>query len=312
MGAETFELITPEPMQTKVIAQASGETGLPIAEIAVLRATLVTELRELSFPAANDPQDFFTLKTDHGIGQIDQGTGELLTWQALSISQQISETIDMLHTGQGAAVFGLFLGLTALTLPVLAVTGGVVWFVGWRRRPRLRNNAPIAQAETVILVGSEGGTTWGFADTLANALREAGHTVHITPMSNFSPARYIRVKRFLVLASTYGEGDVPASAKGFIERIQLLQAAPAAPLAVLGFGDRSFPKFCAYAQRVDETAHAMGWDTLIPFDTIDRQSIQDFTRWGRSLAQALEVELELVHHPVIPATETLTLLERRD
>jgi sulfite reductase (NADPH) flavoprotein alpha-component len=314
MGAETFELITPEPTQTKVIAQASGETGLAIAENAVLRSTLVTEMRELSFPAANDPQDVFTLKTDRGIGQIDQGTGELLTWQALSISQQISETIDMLHTGQGAAIFGLLLGLMALTLPALAVTGGVVWFVGWRSRPRLRNNAPVAQAETVILVGSEGGTTWGFADTLAKALREAGHAVHIAPMSGFSPARYIQVKRFLVLASTYGEGDIPASAKGFIERIQLLHEAPAAPLAVLGFGDRSFPKFCAYAQSVDEAAQAIGWETLLPFDTIDRQSLQDFTRWGRLLGQALEadLELELVHHPVIPTTETLTLLERRD
>jgi sulfite reductase (NADPH) flavoprotein alpha-component len=103
-------------MQTKVIAQASGETGLAIAENTVLRSTLVTEMRELSFPAANDPQDVFTLKTDRGIGQIDQGTGELLTWQALSISQQISETIDMLHTGQGAVIFGLLLGLMALTL----------------------------------------------------------------------------------------------------------------------------------------------------------------------------------------------------
>jgi sulfite reductase (NADPH) flavoprotein alpha-component len=133
-------------------------------------------------------------------------------------------------------------------------------------------------------------------------------------MSGFSPARYIRVKRFLVLASTYGEGDIPASAKGFIERIQLLHEAPAAPLAVLGFGDRSFPKFCAYAQSVDEAAQAIGWETLLPFDTIDRQSLQDFTRWGRLLGQALEadLELELVHHPVIPTTETLTLLERRD
>ncbi|HJV51712.1 MAG TPA: N-acetylglucosamine transferase, partial [Noviherbaspirillum sp.] len=43
-----------------------------------------------------------------------------------------------------------------------------------------------------------------------------------------------------------------------------------------------------------------------------RQSPQDFARWGRALGQALEIELELIHQPAAPATEMLTLLERRD
>ena len=312
MSAETFELIPVEPMKTEIIAQVSGKAGLALAEMPALRATPVNQMRELSFPAPNDPQDTFTLKTDRGIGQVDQGTGTLLTWQALSLSQHISETIDMLHTGQGAAVLGVLLGLMALTVPVLAVTGCVIWLVGWRRRPRLKGNAPGAQAETVLLVGSEGGSTWGFAATLANALRRAGQSVHIAPMTDFSPARYRRVQRFLILTSTYGEGDAPASAKGFLEKIQSLENPPGAPLAILGFGDRSFPAFCAYAASVEKTVQAMGWKTLLPYDTIDRQSVQDFTRWGRLLGQALGIELELVHQPIQPVTETLTLLERRD
>ncbi len=312
MSAETFDLIPVEPTKAKVIAQVSGKTGLALTEMAVLRQTPLNEMRELSFPAPDDAQDVFTLKTDRGIGQVDQGTGTLLNWQALSLSQQLSETIDMLHTGQGAAVLGLLLGLMALTLPVLAVTGGVIWFVGWCRRPKLKGNSPAAQAETVVLVGSEGGSTWGFAATLATALREAGQSVHVAPMAGFSPARYRRVQRLLILASTYGEGDVPASAKGFLERVQSLEASPDVPLAVLGFGDRSFPEFCAFAANVDKTLQARGWKSLLPYDTIDRQSVQDFTRWGRLLGQALGIELELVHQPILPVTDTLTLLERRD
>lgn len=312
MSAETFEIISVEPMNPKVIAQVSHKTGLSLSEMSVLRATPVNELRELSLPAPDDPQDVITLKTNRGIGQIDQGTGTLLTWQALSVSQQLSETIEMLHTGQGAAAFGVLLGLMALSMPIITVTGGVIWFVGWRRRPRLRGNAPAAQSETVVLVGSEGGSTWGFAATLATALREAGHSVHVAPMTGFSPAHYRRVQRFLILASTYGEGDVPASAKGFLERIRELQIPPTAPLAVLGFGDRGFPAFCAFAANVEQTAREKGWETLLPFDTIDRQSVQDFTRWGRLLGHALEIELELVHQPILPQTETLTLLQRRD
>jgi sulfite reductase (NADPH) flavoprotein alpha-component len=81
---------------------------------------------------------------------------------------------------------------------------------------------------------------------------------------------------------------------------------------VLGFGDRSFPAYCAYAREVSEAARAKGWAEVLPPDTVDRQSAQDFARWGRSLGQALGIELDLVHQPLHPATETLTLLSRRD
>lgn len=48
------------------------------------------------------------------------------------------------------------------------------------------------------------------------------------------------------------------------------------------------------------------------FDTIDRQSPQDFAHWGRALGQALGIELELAHQAAVPATQTLTLLARSD
>jgi sulfite reductase (NADPH) flavoprotein alpha-component len=83
-------------------------------------------------------------------------------------------------------------------------------------------------------------------------------------------------------------------------------------LAVLGFGDRSFPAYCAFAQAVAEAAEAAGWKPLIPFDTVDRQSTQDFTRWGRALGAALGIELELAHQARAPAALPLTLLSRRD
>lgn len=312
MSAETFELVTIEAARLDAPARVSGQINLVPAAMQALRATPVTELRELSFPAAGDPQDLFTLKTVRGMGYVDPGSGSLLAWQDLSMAQQFSETINMLHTGQGAAVLGLILGLMALSVPVLAVTGILTWLSERRKRPKLKGNAPAGQAETVLLVGSEGGSTWGFAATLASALREAGQSVHVAPMSAFAPARYRRAQRFLILAATYGEGDAPASAKGFLEQIQALREAPAAPMAVLGFGDRSFPAFCAFAAAVEGAARAKAWAPLLPFDTIDRQSSQDFSRWGRILGQRLGIALELAHQPVLPTAQTLTLLERRD
>jgi sulfite reductase (NADPH) flavoprotein alpha-component len=312
MSAETFEIVSMEPVRLQTPSRVGGLTGLALTEMDALRSTPVADLRELSFPAPGDPQDTFTLKTNRGTGYVDPETGTLLSWQDLSRRQLLSETIYMLHTGQGASMLGLVLGLMALGVPIMAVTGVLIWFAGRRGRPRLKGNSSAGQAETVILVGSEGGSTWGFAATLAKALRNVGHRVHVASMADFSPSRYRSVQRFLILAATYGEGNAPASASGFLEKLQGLREAPRAPLAVLGFGDRGFPAFCAFAKAVERAARAKSWPALLPFDTINRQSSQDFTRWGRALGLALDTKLELEHQPAPPVTERLTLLERRD
>jgi sulfite reductase (NADPH) flavoprotein alpha-component len=312
MTASTFDLVPDGAVRPAEPAAVSGQMEFPLDRMAALQEVPVIALRKLSFPYAGDAQDVFTLATDSGTGLIDQGTGVLLSRADLTPWQQVSETIYMLHTGQGAALLGLILGLLALSVPVMGTTGTLIWIAGRRGRPRLRDNAPASRAQTVILVGSEGGSTWGFATTLARALRDGGQAVHVAPMSAFDPARHPRVERFVVLAATYGEGDAPASAKGFLDRLARLNTAPAAPLAVLGFGDRSFPAFCAFAAEVEDTARAKGWASLLPMDTVDRQSPQDFARWGRALGQALGLTLELDHQPVRPAADSLMLISRRD
>ena len=310
--ASTFDLLPDGVARPPEPAAVSGQMDFPPERMVALQDVPVSALRKLSFPYAGDAQDVFTLSTDAGTGLIDQGTGELLSWADPTPWQRVSETIYMLHTGQGAATLGLILGLLALGVPVMGVTGTLIWVAGRRGRPRLRDNAPAARAQTVILVGSEGGSTWGFAATLAKALRDSGQAVHVAPMSAFDPARHPHTERYLILVATYGEGAAPASAKGFLDRLARMTKAPTAPLAVLGFGDRSFPAFCAFAEQVEETARVKGWASLLPMDTVDRKSPQDFARWGRVLGQALGLKLELDHQPARPEAHALTLISRRD
>ena len=312
MTASTFDLLPDASSAPAFPATVSGQFGAPLADLARLAATPLADLRELSFPYPGDATDVFTLKTDHGTGYIDQGTGAMLAWADLTGWERMSETIYMLHTGQGAAVLGLLLGLMALGVPVMGVTGVLVWLAGLRGKPRIRHNKPAGAASTILLVGSESGSTWGFAATLHRALTAAGQSVHTAPMSGFAPRRYTQAERIIVLAATYGDGDAPASAKGFLERLAAQDARPNIPIAVLGFGDRRYSAFCAFAVAATDGIKAKGWPELLPMDTIDRQSTQDFARWGRALGDALGFELTLAHHPARPATVPLTLISRRD
>lgn len=311
MTASTFALLPDEPTAPQQPV-ASGLTGATLAGLPLLVATSTQDLRELTFPYPDDSSDVFTLKTDTGTGYIDQGTGATLVWTDLNFWQRATEMVYKLHTGRGAALLGIVLGLAALTVPVMGATGAIVWFAGRRDRPSIRGNAPAASADIVILVGSESGATWGFAATLHKALTLVGKRVHVGPMSSFEPCRTKAARHYVVLTSTYGDGDMPTTAKGFLERLQALAAAPSAPLSILGFGDRSFPDFCGYAEAVADAARAKGWPTLLPLDLIDRQSPQAFARWGDAFGAALDIPLKLDHISVVPATTPLTLISRQD
>ncbi|MBC7133831.1 MAG: PepSY domain-containing protein [Roseovarius sp.] len=312
MTASTFDLLPDGGAAPMAPTEVSGEAGFAVERMPTLMQTPVAELRALSFPYPGDTSDVFKLRTDRGTGYLDQGDGRLLAWSDLTGWERVSETITMLHTGEGAALLGLVLGLMALGVPAMGATGVLVWLAGRRGRPSIRGNQPAGRAETIVLVGSEGGSTWGFAATLHAALTRAGQSVHVSPMSGFAPARYAAARRIILLAATYGDGAAPASAKGFLDRLNAMARAPDIPLAVLGFGDRSFPAWCAFARDVAAAAQAKGWPELLALDTIDRQSPQDFARWGRALGEALGIPLELSHQPVLPSTETLTLVARRD
>ncbi len=312
MALGSFELLPQDTPQPVFPAAVSGETGLPTSEMLALGEVPVSQLRSLTFPYVGDATDVFTLSTNSGKGYIDQGTGEMLAWDSAGIWQKIYEFIYLLHTGEGAWLWGLVLGLLVLGTAVLATTGIFMWWLARRARPALPKGVAANKADTIILVGSEGGSTWGFAGTLMEGLMACGHRVHTAPMSRFTPEKYSNARQIIVLAATYGDGKPPASAKGFIDKVNALQQAPAARLAVLGFGDRQFPAYCAFAEQVVALAKEKGWQSLLPMDTVNCQSPQDFSRWGYDLGQALGHDLELSHLAMQQHTHRLKLVSRRD
>ena len=311
MTAATFDFLPVDEANPAMPSAVSGEVGLSPAAMPALNAP-VADLRDLTFPYAGDATDVFTLTTGAGTGYVDQGTGELLAWQASGPWTAVGEWIYLLHTGDGAVLWGLILGLAALTVPVLSVTGGLIWWRNRQSRPRLAGMVAASVAETVILVGSEGGTTWGFAAALARALQGHGQGVHLAALSSFAPLTYARAKRIVVMTATWGDGDAPTSAKGALERVAQCAPLVGVPLMVLGFGDRSFPAFCAYAEAVETAAKAAGWAMPMPLDRIDRQSPQVFARWSRAFGELIGLPLDVTHQPAPPQSTALRLLSRKD
>jgi len=292
-------------------AEVSGGTPAPVSSLIALKNVDANELRELVFPYPNDPSDVYSLSTTQGSGFVDQATGELLQYQLRSAGNQFQHWMIRLHTGEGLWWLGLILGMAALTVPALSFTGLQVWRQRRSSSVGLGEGAGIGVADAVILVGSEGNTTWGFAKDLQNKLNQAGKKVHCAPMNDLAK-RYPQASVLFVLTSTYGDGDAPSSASQFMTRLERFQADDGLGFVVLGFGDQQFPKFCQYALDVDAALSSKGLQKMHPVTRIDRGSTLQFREWGEAISQHMGISLALIHNPAPAATAEFELVERVD
>ena len=287
--------------------------GLPAVQPGTLHGLAdvpLDRLMMLQFPFAGDSFDVFTMTTASGLTLVDQFTGDVLETVPATPSIKIHAWFYAVHTGEGMAIVGIVLGLAALSVPVLGVTGVLIWWARRRRKVRIADNATAGTADIVVLVGSEGGSTWGFAQSLHKELTAEGRKVHTGDMNSFGP-QFTAAKHILFLTATYGNGAAPGNADQFIARLADLPDKPRWSFAVLGFGDRAFPHYCAFAKDVDTALAAQRIPRALELELINRQSPQAFATWGNDLGQVLELPLSLRHEVELPPTQTLTLTDRK-
>ncbi len=280
---------------------------VPAVELQIFSTIKLRDLTELNFPIWADWWDVYVLRQEGTLTFIDRQSGEVLSRGSLPFISRIFDLFTLLHTGQGASPWGAIAGLISLSVPFFAISGVVIWLR--RRHPKPRGTVAAEAAELVILVGSETGTTWGFAVHLTQRLRDAGKAVYLGDMNKTYRLR--EDATLLLLAATYGDGTPPAGAVQFLQRLSGYQGGRR--FAVLGFGDKAFAAYCAFAIDCQQALQASGRECLLPMGDVNRRSGQAFAAWGHAVAPALGLEdLLLDYTPPRPRTRRLELAERED
>jgi MioC protein len=113
--------------------------------------------------------------------------------------------------------------------------------------------------DITVLFGTETGNAEMLAEDIAAEL-EAAHEVEVINLSGFDPADFDRGRFYLMVCSTYGDGELPASAKPFAERMEAGKPDLAGiHFAVFGMGDSEYAETFNFGPKtLAELMHAHG------------------------------------------------------
>lgn len=270
----------------------------PIASLPVLQNLDANELVVLEYPYQGDLEAVYSIETQSGVGYIDPTSGLWLDYQHHSSFYQISQFISALHTGDGMGLWTVFLALSSLALPIISITGLVIWFrkkvnsavFGKADKGAMQNFVASQEANIVILAGSEGLSTWRFAQEFSQALIAAGNKVHLNNMNQLEPT-YAKATHVFLLTSTYGEGQAPSSASRFLEKAKGLSLPKECQVNVLGFGDSQFTHFVGFAKQVETLVINKGFKQMLPLTAIDRFCQESLASWIDKVSQCLNQSL---------------------
>lgn len=231
--------------------------------------------------------------------------------------QQLLASVYPLHTGDYFGQPGRILMLLAsLCMPLFFVTGWQL-YLGRRRQRRA------ARAGRLVLDKASGnGQPWligfasqnGFAEQLAwqtaGQLQAAGATVQVRSLAQLDEQALRGVERALFVVSTFGDGEAPDSARGFVRRVLAGEFdLRHLEYALLGLGDRQYQRFCGFGRQLHDWLQGQGARSLFAPVEVDSGDHSALQRWRAQLGELTGSALP--EAPAEPGFAEWTLRERQ-
>ncbi|MEM8525798.1 MAG: PepSY domain-containing protein [Bacteroidota bacterium] len=286
-----FELVPSIELEPEQFSsELTTNPELTFAEFDIFKNTKLHEVRSLEFPFSPDVEDFFTLSLKDRELKVNQKTGEIVESLSYPFVDRLSTLSFNLHTGTGSLLWSLVLAIAGVNILFFMYSGAVISYK--RITSKVKNKFNADEAEYIILVGSENGSTRQFGKILQEALLKLNQKVFIDDLNNFKA--YKKMRELVVLTSTYGIGEPPANANQFLAHLQATSIQKNTNYAVVGFGSLSYPDFCQYALDVDTALaqQAAFQQSTAPF-LIHNKSYTSFKTWAEKWSIIKDLHLEL-------------------
>lgn len=252
-----------------------GEDPMEVQQIAVLNQITLDKVVSVEFPFDTTYEDAYLVKLKDKELVVSQFTGHVLSEVVYPKTQVFARFCKDLHTGRTSAWWAAILVIACVGMLFFIYTGFVITFS--RKSVKVRNTCTPAEAEYILLYGSEGGNTLSVAQKVLVQLQALGKKAYLAPLNSYQT--YPKGSHLLIFTSTYGVGNPPSNADQFLS---LLRTTPQGALScsIVGFGSKLYPDYCAFAFAIEEALKETSWATsLLPVHTVNDQSVEEFLEW---------------------------------
>jgi sulfite reductase (NADPH) flavoprotein alpha-component len=272
-----FEIIPKEKTKQTVYTENTNLKKLPLSDFSVFKEIKLAEVSKIEFPfIEDDPDEFFVLKLKDKELTVNQFNGQIVKETKYPFTQIVEKLSFDLHTGQINFVWAIILAMASLAILLSIYSGFAITLK--RTKTKIKNKFKANECEFILLVGSENGTTLGFANQIHIQLQANGKKSYLTEMNNF--AEFPSAKQLVVFTSTYGLGEAPANASKFEKLVNQFPQSQKIKYSVVGFGSKSYPDFCEYAKQVNELLSKQIWAVQsLKLYTVNDKSTEEFTKW---------------------------------
>lgn len=265
-----------------------GEDPMEVQQIAVLNQITLEKVVSVEFPFDTTYEDAYLVKLKDKELVVSQFTGHVLSEVVYPKTQVFARFCKDLHTGRTSAWWAAILVVACVGMLFFIYTGFVITFS--RKSVKVRNTCTPAEAEYILLYGSEGGNTLSVAQKVLVQLQALGKKAYLAPLNSYQT--YPKGSHLLIFTSTYGVGNPPSNADQFLS---LLRTTPQGALScsIVGFGSKLYPDYCAFAFAIEEALKETSWATsLLPVHTVNDQSSVEFVAWVAAWNGLSELALE--------------------
>ncbi len=249
-----------------------------IANFGVFKSVKLADVKKIDFPFAEDPEEFYTLKLKDSELLVNQFSGAIIS-EIKHPKTLLFENLSLdLHTGRTNIIWAIILGIACINILFFIYSGFVISLK--RRATKMKNKFNPNEAEYILLVGSENGSTLYFADAIHQTLLQQGKLSYISQLNQYQS--YTKAKHLLVFTSTYGLGEAPINANKALALIQKIPQSQKVNFSVIGFGSHAYPDFCAFATQIDQILDKQTWAIrATSLHTVDDKSPSDFVKWTK-------------------------------
>ena len=278
LSLEKFSLLPKDNTIHEKAAQKASTIDIKPIDFSIFKSTKLSAITELEFPFSSDVEDYFYLKSENKEVAIHQKNGQIISEKKQGLVALGSYYSLILHTGKGSIIWSIILLLSCFALLYFIFSGFYMTLKRRKSKTTIHNKHTKDEAKFIVLVGSETGRTFNFANAFYTALLKIEEKVFITTLNEYTT--YKKATNIIIFTATYGDGEAPINGNKFIENINKINQQKVLKFAVVGFGSKAYPKFCKFAILVHASLQIhKDFIPTIPIYKIDNESFDSFIAW---------------------------------